>query len=878
MASPTNHLDHLSTLVGDVYLTSTDPWVVAYSGGKDSSVVLDLFMKAAERHPDCPHIYVVSNNTRVESPLVIDHLKSMHRLIQRHIDKCGLNMSVHMTEPPLNDSFWVNLIGKGYPTPNQMFRWCTSRLKIDPTSAFLDRAIGRKNTVIAVGTRSAESATRKQKIEKYAISEFFSTHTTRKNADLFMPIRHLTDDDVWEYLVSVSSPWGGDYFDLINLYREAYGGECPVVADASALSQPSCGEKSPRFGCWTCTLVKNDSSLQGLIDTGYEELKPLYDFRNWLIETRNGTENRLTVNRRGQVRYRSGRLVLGPYNLSYRKAVLEKLVQLQTSLQSVLITESEIEEIQSIWRKDERFLSRYAGCKIPANRSLSCDSFVEALMLEAAHESVSQFFKQRDSFVVGHYQRGISWEAEHINRMLADINFAINQSWREYFLGTVTLMSLRKGRYEVIDGQQRITALTLLLNYFAEYFTSEENPGSPRIAEKACQLIGAPPKAQKLFYKNTDENENYVAIIRRGNYQSWGTTHINELKASIDSFFQNLEETEIARFAEYVLNNIVLVVIRAKDARLTNQIFETLNATGKRLEEIDLIRNKVFRELRDSEVEPKAEIWGEMREDLIGQFKTSKRVDKHIQNVFKFYLRSYFGDWVEETELKYKLAEIIADGDDSTAGQLVDLICGPISSTAYCRLMCPADGLNGVSVGLPEAIQNFTMLEVGLPFGYTMIRLGFDPVTLEKNLRLSNAFIKRYWIVREKMPEARIGTFFSELASQLIDGVSEEASTEHIRNQMLGFDKQGRDQVLTDKIFIERVATQQAINLKKATHIFVSILKHQARRAGELFENSQDKTIEHILPQEWDPKLPVGATLTLNNTLPCTVDLAISCY
>lgn len=126
--------------------------------------------------------------------------------------------------------------------------------------------------------------------------------------------------------------------------------------------------------------------------------------------------------------------------------------------------------------------------------------------LEAAHESVSKFFEHRDSFVIGHYQRGVSWEAEHIIRMMADIDFAINQGWKEYFLGTVTLMHLRPGiqhrdgRYEVMDGQQRITALTLLLHYFAEYFSSEHNTSAPRILERAGQLIGTPPMAEKLFY------------------------------------------------------------------------------------------------------------------------------------------------------------------------------------------------------------------------------------------------------------------------------------------------------------------------------------------------------------------------------------------
>lgn len=170
----------LLELVSTAYQKSRHPWVVAYSGGKDSSVVLDLFIKAAEAYPAGPHIYIVSNNTRVESPLVIDHLERTHSLIERHIESHGLNISVNMTEPPLHDSFWVNLIGKGYPTPNQMFRWCTSRFKIDPTSAFMDRALGRKEVVIAVGTRSAESETRRRKIEKYAVSEFYSVHTTAR--------------------------------------------------------------------------------------------------------------------------------------------------------------------------------------------------------------------------------------------------------------------------------------------------------------------------------------------------------------------------------------------------------------------------------------------------------------------------------------------------------------------------------------------------------------------------------------------------------------------------------------------------------------------------------------------------------------------------
>jgi DNA sulfur modification protein DndC len=240
----------------------------------------------------------------------------------------------------------------------------------------LDRALGRKPVVIAVGTRSAESETRRQKIEKYALSEFFSVHTTRQNTQLFMPIRRLTDDDIWEYLSEVEPPWGGDYYDLINLYREAYGGECPVISDASALNQPSCGEKSPRFGCWTCTLVKTDSSLQGLIDTGYDELKPLYEFRNWLIETRDEVENRLPFNRRGQVRYRKGDLIWGPYRIPYRKEMLSRLLNAQERVDGTLISHDELRIISEIWAADETFFSLYRGVKVPLESS-NTEQYVE---------------------------------------------------------------------------------------------------------------------------------------------------------------------------------------------------------------------------------------------------------------------------------------------------------------------------------------------------------------------------------------------------------------------------------------------------------------------------------------------------------------------
>ncbi len=364
-----NIIPHVKSVVLDAYIQSKVPWIVTYSGGKDSSIVLDLVLKAAKTHPNGPQIYVVSNNTRIESPLVINHLKDMHSIIRKHIDSTGMNASVHLTEPPLNNSFWVNLIGKGYPAPNQMFRWCTSRLKIDPTTVFTEETLGSKNVLMTVGTRESESVSRKINIAKHEQTNYYSNHTTKENFRIFMPIRYLTDDHVWEYLSTNEPPWGGDYRNLINLYREAYGGECPVITDQSQLNQPSCGERSPRFGCWTCTLVKDDSSLKGLIESGHNELSALYDFRNWLVQTRNNKDNRYPFNRKGQARYNNGKLSFGPYRIEFRNEILNALLNVQKETNMNLITATEIRIIKNIWAEDQMLVKMYKGCKIPLTQS-----------------------------------------------------------------------------------------------------------------------------------------------------------------------------------------------------------------------------------------------------------------------------------------------------------------------------------------------------------------------------------------------------------------------------------------------------------------------------------------------------------------------------
>ena len=140
-----------------------EPWIVAYSGGKDSTLLLQLVWEvaAADEPARRRPIYVVSNDTLVESPLVIDHLRRSLEVIRAAAGAAGLPITVKVTEPCIDQTFWVNVIGRGYIPPTRNFRWCTDRMKILPTNRLLERLVlthGR--AVLLIGTRRSESRNR----------------------------------------------------------------------------------------------------------------------------------------------------------------------------------------------------------------------------------------------------------------------------------------------------------------------------------------------------------------------------------------------------------------------------------------------------------------------------------------------------------------------------------------------------------------------------------------------------------------------------------------------------------------------------------------------------------------------------------------------
>ena len=377
-------IDFIIDEILDQYMyadTSYRPWIIGFSGGKDSTVLLTLTwlaLKKIKEQTPVPFqlrrpIYVVCNDTLVENPIISSYVDDVLEQIQKAAREQDLPIFVRKTIPRLEDSFWVNVIGKGYPVPNTAFRWCTEKMKIKPTARFITEQVDEcGEAIVLIGTRKAESATRARSIKKHEIhGQRLTHHTLLKNTFVYAPIKELMLEEIWYIINAIPSPWGYDNSVLFNIYLDASADdyECPTVVTDK--SHGSCGQS--RFGCWVCTVVKDDKSMRSLINKGREWMQPLYDFRKQLDEERNIIENRIPFRRDGRRAVND----MGPYVFGYRASILKRLLQVQYELQQKdlnikLISDQELIAIQVNWYRDFNFIYQVSDIY----KSIYKDSFV----------------------------------------------------------------------------------------------------------------------------------------------------------------------------------------------------------------------------------------------------------------------------------------------------------------------------------------------------------------------------------------------------------------------------------------------------------------------------------------------------------------------
>jgi len=353
----------LMETVRNLYMADDIPWVIGYSGGKDSTATLELVWLSIQGLPEENRhktIHIINTDTLVESPVVSKWVEKSLKKMDTEAQANNLPFVTHRLTPEINNTFWVNLIGRGYPFPRLKYRWCTDRLKIQPVNKFIkDRIAEHGEIILVLGTRKAESARRARTMafyEKQRVRELLSPNPTLANELVFSPLENWTDDDVWTFLMQYKNPWGYSNMDLLTLYKGATAdNECPLQAEKNL---PSCGKS--RFGCWVCTMVEKDKSMEAMIANDDEKawMTPLLNFRNEFGSEEGDRERRSFRRMNGSLQGSYGQLYHGPYKKEVREKWLRELLTMQEEIQKYgpeefhhleLITLPELREIRRIW-------------------------------------------------------------------------------------------------------------------------------------------------------------------------------------------------------------------------------------------------------------------------------------------------------------------------------------------------------------------------------------------------------------------------------------------------------------------------------------------------------------------------------------------------
>jgi DNA sulfur modification protein DndC len=268
-------------------------WIIGFSGGKDSSATLKIFLEGYRKSPvKIAKVSLIYCDTGVENIVLDRYVKGLFDGMKDEFDRLQLPIKIIVLKAPVQDRFFVRIVGRGYPPPTNSFRWCTKSLRIEPVMRYIESQ-SDQNSVVVLGLRQNESVQRDRSFWPESGEYWQRQREGKIKYDIFLPIIRLDVPQVWDAIFWLSAPEALRPHALEELYRGA-SGECPII---KAPQSPPCA--SGRFGCWVCTVVRRDKSAMELVRSGRTELEPFLQFRDWLAQFRNHPKNRWPTRRNG---------------------------------------------------------------------------------------------------------------------------------------------------------------------------------------------------------------------------------------------------------------------------------------------------------------------------------------------------------------------------------------------------------------------------------------------------------------------------------------------------------------------------------------------------------------------------------------------------
>jgi uncharacterized protein with ParB-like and HNH nuclease domain len=326
------------------------------------------------------------------------------------------------------------------------------------------------------------------------------------------------------------------------------------------------------------------------------------------------------------------------------------------------------------------------------------------------HYRTVQQLLQSQSFSIDEYQREYKWQKENIDELLTDLYDKFQKSYRDgdetkkaagyedYFLGSI-IVSKRNGKSYLVDGQQRVTSLTLLLIYLYRAAKSNPPPAAPNLAASLAPLIFSDNFGSPRF--NLDIVERLPVIDALFHGQPFTPDGKDESIQSMYARYHDIEERDLAgelgvalpHFAYWLMAKVGLIEIASDSDEHASAIFETMNDRGKPLSPVDMLKAYLLAPVEDEAQRRAAnQIWKQQMLALISW--RGQNEPERDANCIKAWFRAQYAETIR----------------DRKAGS-TDKDWERIGSTFHRWARERRDHL-----GLGTAEQNLARINIDLPF------------------------------------------------------------------------------------------------------------------------------------------------------------------
>lgn len=271
---------------------------------------------------------------------------------------------------------------------------------------------------------------------------------------------------------------------------------------------------------------------------------------------------------------------------------------------------------------------------------------IAQLRIEAAHKKIAEVFSKEYAFTIPSYQRPYAWETTQVQELLTDLSDAMGPESRSdgfYFLGSIVLVKTHGSPdSRIVDGQQRLTTLTILFSVIRDLTedrvkqvsretyikqVSNEDEGIPEALRLQLRQKDQP------FFEKHIQTRGATDELPRTDGQSGAKARIIENAATIRAKLLEMGEEKRSELLRFLLQNCYLVVVEVPTPTAARRIFTVLNARGMDLSATDILKADLLERAGEQRERRLSQRW----EDIEVALEREKFVDlfTHIRMIYE---------------------------------------------------------------------------------------------------------------------------------------------------------------------------------------------------------------------------------------------------